>query len=214
MLSNFIQYYKDPHLVARVQEFFGVEIHYRDNESKSSGADDERPKKRARNNGLSSPANGCLINARVQEKTKNHDESLRATTIDNNDGSENDDKPYTVKNYFWYYLFLFGTELGDEVFYTIFIPFWLWNIDGAVGRRIVLVWSIVMTIGQGLKDIICWPRPSCPPAVRLQKKWSLEYGMPSTHAMIGVSIPFSVVLFTMNRYVYHFHAGCVAAVLW
>jgi sphingosine-1-phosphate phosphatase 1 len=36
--------------------------------------------------------------------------------------------------------------------------------------------------------------------VRLQKKWALEYGMPSTHAMVGVSIPLSVILYTMNRY--------------
>jgi len=55
-------------------------------------------------------------------------------------------------------------------------------------------------VGQGIKDIVRWPRPSCPPAVRLQKKWALEYGMPSTHAMVGVSIPLSVILYTMNRY--------------
>ncbi|PSN36438.1 hypothetical protein C0J52_16304 [Blattella germanica] len=54
--------------------------------------------------------------------------------------------------------------------------------------------------GQGIKDVVRWPRPSCPPVVRLQKKWALEYGMPSTHAMVGVSIPFSVILYTMNRY--------------
>lgn len=55
-------------------------------------------------------------------------------------------------------------------------------------------------LGQGIKDIVCWPRPACPPVFRLQSKWALEYGMPSTHAMVGVSIPFSVILYTMNRY--------------
>jgi hypothetical protein len=60
--------------------------------------------------------------------------------------------------------------------------------------------SSVFVTGQGIKDIVRWPRPSCPPAVRLQKKWALEYGMPSTHAMVGVSIPLSVILYTMNRY--------------
>ncbi|XP_025162499.1 sphingosine-1-phosphate phosphatase 1 isoform X2 [Harpegnathos saltator] len=121
---------------------------------------------------------------------------------------------YTINNAFWYYLFLFGTELGDEIFYSAFIPFWFWNVDGAVGRRVVLVWAIVMSIGQALKDVIRWPRPACPPAARLQYKWSQEYGMPSTHAMIGVSIPFSVVLFTMNRYIYPIHIGCIIAFLW
>ena len=32
-------------------------------------------------------------------------------------------------------------------------------------------------------------------------KWTraLEYGMPSTHAMIGLAVPASVILFTMHR---------------
>lgn len=53
-----------------------------------------------------------------------------------------------VTNKYWYYLFVFGTALGDELFYTSFIPFWFWNVDGAVGRRVVLVWAIVMYIGK------------------------------------------------------------------
>jgi hypothetical protein len=72
--------------------------------------------------------------------------------------------------------------------------------------------SSVFVIGQGIKDIVRWPRPSCPPAVRLQKKWALEYGMPSTHAMVGVSIPLSVILYTMNRYQvslnWNMHSSC------
>lgn len=57
-------------------------------------------------------------------------------------------KGYIIKNYFWYYLFVFGTELGDELFYSMFIPFWFWNVDGAVGRRVILVWAIVMCTGK------------------------------------------------------------------
>lgn len=55
---------------------------------------------------------------------------------------------YVVENKFWYWLFYFGTLLGDEVFYAIFIPSWFWNVDGAVGRRVILVWAIVMYIGK------------------------------------------------------------------
>ena len=55
---------------------------------------------------------------------------------------------YIIGNKFWYYLFLFGTELGDEIFYGTFIPFWFWNIDGAVGRRVIFLWSLVMYIGE------------------------------------------------------------------
>lgn len=52
-----------------------------------------------------------------------------------------------VTNKFWYYLFLFGTYLGDEIGYAIIIPFLIWNIDSAVARKMVLVWAVVMYIG-------------------------------------------------------------------
>lgn len=55
-------------------------------------------------------------------------------------------------------------------------------------------------LGQSIKDIVQWPRPACPPVVRLQTKWSIEYGMPSTHAMISIALPFSVLHYISNRY--------------
>lgn len=82
----------DPHLVVKVQKFFGV-------------------------------------------KTQTND-------------TKSDSPKYVIENKFWYYLFVFGTALGDELFYSTFIPFWFWNIDGAVGRRVVLVWTLVMYIGK------------------------------------------------------------------
>lgn len=64
---------------------------------------------------------------------------------DNKNGKGN--KEFEITNKFWYYLFILGTALGDEVFYSCFIPFWFWNVDGFVGRRVILVWTIVMYIG-------------------------------------------------------------------
>ncbi|CAG9817539.1 unnamed protein product [Phaedon cochleariae] len=156
-----MEYLKEPALVAKVQEYFGVQ----------------------------------------------------RTQVNKSGSSTNYEKGYIIKNKFWYFLFVFGTALGDETFYSVFIPFWFWNIDGAVGRRFVLTWATVMYIGQGVKDIIRWPRPGSP-VVQLQNKWSLEYGMPSTHAMVGVSIPFSVLIFTVNRYQYSVPLGLCIAILW
>lgn len=50
--------------------------------------------------------------------------------------------------------------------------------------------------------------------IKLQRKWALEYGMPSTHAMVAVSIPFSILLYTMNRYQYNVPVGLFIAVMW
>lgn len=198
MFGEIVNYLRDPQLVAEFQKFFGVDVDAKS--SKPSIINDDAYTSIKRN-GISE------LNGKRNEHAIHHEQlELDKTT--------NEEKQLPIKNWFWYYLFLFGTELGDETFYCAFIPFWFWNIDGAVGRRIVLVWAIVMTIGQALKDIICWPRPACPPAVRLQSKWSQEYGMPSTHAMVGVSIPFSVVIFTINRYIYSVPAGCLTATIW
>lgn len=73
--------------------------------------------------------------------------------------------------------------------------------------------SLTPFAGQSLKDIIRWPRPSYP-AARLQKKWGLEYGMPSTHAMVSVAIPFSVLIYTYDRYIYSMPVGLAIACVW
>ncbi|XP_003700813.3 sphingosine-1-phosphate phosphatase 2 [Megachile rotundata] len=221
MWSEIIEYLKDPSLVAQFQTFFGVKTHYTKNsedygdKNLLSETRDINPHEfnHNTNNSLVDDEKSKVNGYTAVERKYN---SVTETVLRNQNEQQSSVKHfnYTITNYFWYYLFLFGTQLGDEIFYSTFIPFWFWNIDGAVGRRVVLVWAITMTTGQILKDIICWPRPACPPAVRLQSKWSEEYGMPSTHAMIGVSIPFSVVLFTMNRYIYPVSIGWTIAFLW
>ncbi|XP_013781285.1 sphingosine-1-phosphate phosphatase 1-like [Limulus polyphemus] len=121
---------------------------------------------------------------------------------------------YEIRNKFWYYFFTFGASLGYELFYSSFFPFWFWNIDGAVGRRVIMVWVLIMYVGQALKDIIRWPRPSAPPVVQLEPGYSEEYGMPSTHAMVGAAVPFSLLIFTMHRYEYPIVIGLLIAILW
>lgn len=131
MISETIDYLKDPHLVARIQRYFGVRISNKHDKKKTP----ERETKV--DNELVCNKNG--IN---KESFKNIDEADKYISL-----SDDDQENPLVTNYFWHYLFLFGTELGDEIFYSSFIPFWFWNVDGAVGRRVVLVWATVMTIG-------------------------------------------------------------------
>ncbi|PNF35891.1 Sphingosine-1-phosphate phosphatase 1 [Cryptotermes secundus] len=232
-MFEIINYLKDPHLVARIQRYYGVEVVSPLNSS---------PVLTSSNGNISrSPHSGddeAFAFKRRLEKEEAIGTSVHNTTseskecIDNgiksngcvscepegdetfSSESEPESKGYIITNWVWYYLFVLGTALGDEIFYASFIPFWFWNIDGAVGRRVVLVWTVIMYIGQGIKDVVRWPRPSCPPVVRLQKKWALEYGMPSTHAMVGVSIPLSVILYTMNRYQYSVSLGVLFAIGW
>ncbi|NXP44984.1 SGPP2 phosphatase, partial [Heliornis fulica] len=118
---------------------------------------------------------------------------------------------YIVKNYFYYYLFKFSAALGEEIFYITFLPFIYWNIDHSVSRRMIIIWSIVMYIGQVSKDILKWPRPLSPPVVKLEMRTVAEYGMPSTHAMAATAISFSFLIATVNQYKYPFELGLIGA---
>ncbi|XP_077146996.1 sphingosine-1-phosphate phosphatase 2 isoform X2 [Ranitomeya variabilis] len=68
-----------------------------------------------------------------------------------------------------------------------------------------------MYIGQASKDLLKWPRPSCPPVVKLETRVEAEYGMPSTHAIAATAISFTFLLATMERYQFPFVLGFVAA---
>ncbi|XP_021191169.2 sphingosine-1-phosphate phosphatase 1 [Helicoverpa armigera] len=208
MWEQIIEYLKDPLLVIKVQNFFGVT--YKSNESSHNNESSEvvHSDRLERLNEESEIKQHKRIPSNISSSSQSSCDTDSSAESGGKDAVE-----CSINNKFWYYLFVLGTELGDEIFYATFIPFWFWNIDGAVGRRVVLVWTIVMYIGQGFKDIIRWPRPGYP-VKKLQQKWAIEYGMPSTHAMVGVSIPFSVLLYTMDRYQYPVHWGVLIAVSW
>lgn len=200
---SIIEYLKRPELVVTVQEWFGVE-YLSKSKNQSDTSDDpvfhqqqsinqylhqNGTKTNLINNSFNDKNYKCHVGS---EQSKSSVSLLPNKVITGNgqlhhkrdSGKDGKELNVRINNKFWYYLFIIGTELGDELFYATMIPFWFWNIDGAVGRRVIFVWAAVMYVGQGLKDIIRWPRPGYP-VQRLQSKWSIEYGMPSTHAMVG-----------------------------
>lgn len=164
MWEQITEYLSDPHLVARIQHLFGVEIHRNDNlEAEKKKV--EREEYDFSEKIVDEKKNGVNIvniylNRYLANEKSSSDEELSRKEIlpkqkvyDSSSGeitatSDSESQKFRIKNHFWYYLFIFGTELGDEIFYCSFIPFWFWNIDGAVGRRVVLVWATVMTIGK------------------------------------------------------------------
>jgi len=77
--------------------------------------------------------------------------------------------------------------------------------------KIMCAWHFGLTIlnryiGQALKDLIQWPRPTWPPVFKLEKRVDAEYGVPSTHAIAGTALPFS---FLMALYGRHEVSTCV-----
>eukprot|EP00111_Clytia_hemisphaerica_P017106 TCONS_00050657-protein len=117
-------------------------------------------------------------------------------------------------NSFLHNIFFFGAELGNEIFYITFLPFVYWNVDDYIARRLIMLWVFNMYAGQGLKDVLCWPRPRSPPVLRLETNYAAEYGMPSTHAIAGSIIPFGLVYFSYGRFEYPLLFGLLFFVAW
>lgn len=120
---------------------------------------------------------------------------LRKNSLTGEAGQE-----FLIENRFLYYMFTFGTELGNELFYITFFPFVMWNVDAFVSRRLIMVWVWVMYLGQCTKDVMGWSRPASPPVVKVEMFYNSEYSMPSTHAMSGTAIPFALFFMTYGRW--------------
>lgn len=135
-----------------------------------------------------------------------------STSSSNSDGGNGSDREFNESddghdsaveykyNTLIHKVFKFGAELGNEIFYITFLPFVFWNVDDYIARRLIMLWVFNMYTGQGLKDILCWPRPKSPPVLRLETNYAAEYGMPSTHAIAGSIIPFGLVYFSYGRF--------------
>ncbi|XP_041668341.1 sphingosine-1-phosphate phosphatase 1 isoform X2 [Cheilinus undulatus] len=120
---------------------------------------------------------------------------LRKNSLTGEAGQE-----FLIENRFFYYMFTFGTELGNELFYITFFPFIAWNLNAFVGRRLILIWVWVMYLGQCTKDLLGWSRPASPPVVKVEMFYNSEYSMPSTHAMSGTAVPFSLFFLTYGMW--------------
>uniref|UniRef100_A0A8C5MU62 Sphingosine-1-phosphate phosphatase 1 n=1 Tax=Leptobrachium leishanense TaxID=445787 RepID=A0A8C5MU62_9ANUR len=196
---------QDPGKVARFQRLCGVQTTFTpeparlDNGQCGAQGEAEGPRHR----------NGLLLFNGASEEQAATKKPQRRNSLTGETGQE-----FSIGRPFLYYLFCFGTELGNELFYISFFPFWIWNVDPQVGRRLVVIWVWVMYLGQCTKDLIRWPRPPSPPVVKLEVFYNSEYSMPSTHAMSGTAIPLSVLLLTYGRWQYPLVFGLGLAVSW
>jgi len=210
-LCSMLRASADPYLVLRFQNWCGLR------EIDENGKSVDREQTTTIPNGH---ANGHLKNDFVNKYTKNGfhrnghwkansaDELLKEPEIRSKKGQNYE------YNSFWHALFILGSTLGNEIFYITFFPFMFWNIDEYIARRLVFMWALLMYCGQSAKDVIQWPRPPCPPVIAVEKRYQWEYGMPSTHAMVGVLIPFCIVYYSYDRYQYPLPVGVVFLVCW
>ena len=107
---------------------------------------------------------------------------------------------YKINNTFFYWFFMFITHLGNEVFYILFLPMLMWNFDDNLAFLTTISWAFSMYFGQASKDLIKMARPATPPVVKLEVKYLLEYGFPSTHAMAALTISITLLTLLFEKY--------------
>ena len=185
----------DPYFVAKFQRTFGLREILREKDIGSS-VRDSLP---ASNGHLPAQSNHVHIDSSNHVLHRNGFNKPEPFEKVRSPGEDKPEQLYEF-NSFFHALFVFGSTLGYESFYLTFFPFVFWNIDEYLARRTVIMWAVIMYIGQSAKDVIQWPRPPCPPVISVEKRFQVEYGMPSTHAMVGTLMPFCLVYFTYDRY--------------
>ncbi|KAG5837694.1 hypothetical protein ANANG_G00242150 [Anguilla anguilla] len=216
-MFKFITYLQDSELVARFQRkcgLFAVEDEhrracdqarltedYRNHDTTSNAA---LPRSRRGNGHLQ----GQLIGAEDHSGSSNYKDEVNGNKVDAPSGPQ-----YQVRNVLLYYLFLVSAGLGQEVFYISFLPCIHWNLDPFLCRRLINMWTVVMYIGQVLKDMLKMPRPLSPPVVKLETRVNAEYGMPSTHAMAATAIFFTFLFSATHRFQFQFESGLLLAVV-
>ncbi|KAM9435392.1 sphingosine-1-phosphate phosphatase 1 [Clarias gariepinus] len=212
------RYLQDPCHVARFQQLCGV----RGTFSRRSAAPGKERERDVSPNGAcvervnrERDSDGVHANHEPSASSPEHlDAKGRVKPLRKNSLTDDVGQEFIIENKFLFYLFTMGTELGNEMFFIVFFPFLMWNVDAYVSRQVIVVWVWVLFFGQTTKDLVRWTRPASPPVVKVEVFYNFEYSMPSVHAMTGASVPFCLFLLTYNRWEYPFLFGLSVAICW
>ncbi|RXG71469.1 Sphingosine-1-phosphate phosphatase 1 [Armadillidium vulgare] len=152
---NFVRKLQDPELVVKFQNYCGIHIVNEDENSENVNI--HQVKSQDIGNELDELGDKPekLLEDKFEDEGKNKkDENVGGSEglIQNDNSTEVKQNPkkinYIITNKFLYYLFLIATKTGDEIFYITFFPFWNWNVDGAVMREVIYIWTFTMYIGK------------------------------------------------------------------
>ena len=205
-LQDTVTYLRDPMLVRRIQEAFGMRVIVEEDNDEDyrtepalvrRGLSEKgRGRKYQFENGVFKLARGAIGRQRKRRPVSPPSSPEFGTP-------EREIPEVTVETCSLIDLcFKLATTMGYEPFYITFLPYLCWNVDMLVARHLIVLWALSMYVGQAAKCLIKWRRPSAPPAVRLEDNPVLEqeYGFPSTHAIVCTTVPFYLLYMLPQRY--------------
>jgi membrane-associated phospholipid phosphatase len=91
------------------------------------------------------------------------------------------------------------TFLGEEDFFIILLPVFLWCVDFAFGTRMAFFFLFSAIVNSGVKDLFAQPRPfDLDPTVKLHE---IEgYGLPSGHSQSAVVVWGAIASYMRKRW--------------
>ena len=216
-MSDIVKWLANPNLVASVQRLFGIELMADDDHRvlMKNGASDETFVK-----------NGTMAQYDLKRSVRTIADTENAlyqnggltnghhsSAVKNGHAQAKKSYRYFIHNYFFYYFFSFITHMGNEVFYISFLPIMAWNHDDRMMAFVTVQWAFVMYVGQATKDLIKIPRPATPPVAKVEEKYLLEYGFPSTHAMAAMTISYTFMTLLFNHPIIELESNHKLAIL-
>lgn len=103
-------------------------------------------------------------------------------------------KPQRYRTPFLDKYFSIASMLGEEIFYILFLPLSAWVVSSQFAVHLTML--LAMSVGGGniLKNLFKIPRPSHPP-VWVPNEAEKDYGLPSTHTMTAITLPWYFVVY-------------------
>lgn len=90
--------------------------------------------------------------------------------------------------------FKFSSLLGEELFYILVLPLSSWVIASQLAVHLTMLLAMSVGIGNILKNFFLIPRPPHPP-VWVHANHETDHGLPSTHTMTAVTIPWYLLIY-------------------
>jgi membrane-associated phospholipid phosphatase len=105
----------------------------------------------------------------------------------------------------WFDVFMFIiTKMGDEIFYTLFLPVLFWCYDRSNSVKIGVIFLVSITINNLIKDIFSNPRPDCSNLLEGIRELCTKHspsspGFPSGHTQGSLSMWGAIMYLIRNR---------------
>lgn len=90
--------------------------------------------------------------------------------------------------------FNIASMLGEEFFFIVFLPVSVWMLNAHLTIHLCFLLAMSVGFGNILKNIFLIPRPPHPP-VWVHTDKEKDHGMPSTHTMTAVSLPWYFLIY-------------------